>query len=214
VIITKQERRSDMKLLTKGTPATPVSIRLEDDEAYARAGAKLQELHGRRAGLEQRRTDLVTGLNRGADRDMLTRRAERLLVDDVVPLPSEVERGAMRRDLDTVNDELTVVRRAIELQQGVLEVEKRRVSATICERLRPQHRAIVRRIAGNLTELVDALAAEKTFREQLNDAGVSYGNDLRPMPMPGLGLFNDPRDPDSTAARWIAEAREFGLLDD
>lgn len=200
-----------MTVLTRKRNADP--IRLEDDPGYARAAGKLADLKARAGLLERRRGQLVEGLNREVTYDLLTKRAEALLTDDVVPLPIEVERAALRRDLGAIEDELGVVRRAVELQQSVVEEEHRRGSQVICDRLRPEHRAIIQRIAAALTELVAGLAAERDFRERLNDAGVLYGHDLRPMPLPGLGLFNDPNDPDSAAARWIREAREYGFTD-
>src|SRR5437867_6954474 len=114
----------------------------------------------------------------------------------------------MRRDLGAVEDELAVVRRAVELQAETVAREGRRVSAAICDRLRPQHRQIIRRISTALTELVAALSVEREFRERLIEAGVDFALALRPMPLPALGLFNDPDNPDSAAALWIREARE------
>jgi hypothetical protein len=83
--------------------------------------------------------------------------------------------------------------RAHELQQAVVERERRRVSSAICAQRRPQHRAIVGRIATAITALVDALAEERDFREALVESGVAFTSELRAMPLPGAGLYNDPR---------------------
>jgi hypothetical protein len=200
--------------MAKTMTTQTAEISLTADEGYARAAARLEELRAQARVLEAGRTELSEGLGREVSRrDLLTHRAERLLNDDVVPMALDVERDAMRRSLGGVEDELGVVRRAIELQQAAVERERRRVSALICDRVRPQYRANVQAIARALTDLVDALTAEQTFRQQLIDADVLFASDLRPMPLPALGLFNDPNAPDSAAALWLREARQYGLLD-
>jgi hypothetical protein len=138
-------------------------------------------------------------------------RAERLLLDDVIDRADDEELDR-RAELARIADQQNVLREAIKLQQQVVERERLRVSEEICARLKPQHRAIVRRIAGALTELVAALQDEHDFRESLNASGVAYLHDLRPMPLPALGLFNDPNAADSAASLWLREAREFSLL--
>lgn len=193
--------------MLKAKPKAEVS--LMDDDDYRRAGERLQELHQQRDDLERRRQQALSGLHEAGPSVELAARAERLLADGVLPLPTDAEIARLRGDLVTLTDQLAVVRQAIELQRGVVQRERVRVSAAICQRLRPQHRAIVLRIATALEDLGAALEAERTFREALNDADVIYGHELRPMPIPALGLLSEPH---SALSRWLAEAREAGLL--
>jgi hypothetical protein len=181
---------------------------LRGDRAYSAAADRLAELQARDADLESRRRAVVEGRNRQA---ALTVRAERLLLDDIVDR-ADADELDRRQELARIADEVNVVREAIKLQSQIVERERLRVSEEICARLRPQHRAIVRRMADALTELVAAAQEEHDFREALNSSGIAYTHDLRPMPLPALGLFNDPNGPDSAAAMWLREAREHGLI--
>jgi hypothetical protein len=198
-----------MALLTKSTTSEG-QVRLEDDKAYAAAAGKFADLEARSTSLEQRRSELSVGISRGAARrDVLTARAERLLQDDVVPLSSDAEMIAMRRDLGAVEDELAVTRRAVELQRPIVDRERQRVSRAICERLRPRHREIVGAVAAALKDLSAALADERALREELISADVTFVPYLRPMPLESVGTLDDEN---SRASVWMKDAREHGLI--
>jgi uncharacterized coiled-coil DUF342 family protein len=195
-----------MKLTTKADATSRLTLR--DDPAYAAAEDKLRELQARAAELERQRSALFSGLSGDAERDELTARANRLLQDAAVPRSSDAERARLRVDLEAVTDELTVTRRAVELQQATVAEARRRVSRMICQRLRPRHRAIVSRIAGALQTLTDALAEERDFREALDAADVDFTTELRPMRLAAGDLTN----PESLASLWLRDAQEHGLL--
>jgi hypothetical protein len=61
--------------------------------------AKLEELKNHRNALAARCDALVSGLSQPVGTDVLTRRAEAYLSDGAVPLPSEIGRSSMQRDL-------------------------------------------------------------------------------------------------------------------
>jgi hypothetical protein len=187
------------------------SITLDSDPQYRRQTERLLELEARERALEQRREALAIGLGqREAAADVLTRRAERLLADDVVPLAADVEIARMRADLAAVSDELNVTRKAIELHKETVRRERARASAAVCARLSPRHQAIVARIAAALTELSAALVEERELRDELNRGGVIFSGRLRPMPLPSVGTLDDPN---SAASRWLSDARSHGLVD-
>jgi hypothetical protein len=198
-----------MATVTKTKELLKISLR--EDAEYARAEDRVLALRARKSELERRRSELFEGLHREEQRrDVLTKRAEALIADDVVPLPSEVERAAMRRDLDAVEDEIAVVGRAIELQAASVNRERLRVSAVLCDRLRPRHLAIVKRLAAALGELSATLREEQALREAVADAGViTNGSDLRPMPFAFAGRLDES---ESAASMWMREAIEHGLL--
>jgi len=178
---------------------------------YHQAVEKLErDLKPRLATLEARRTALLGGLSRATASEELTARAAALLDDDVIPRPAR-DREAAQKDFDTVEDEIHVLRRALELQQGVVANTHRRWSELVCQRLAPSHREQVRRIADGIRVLSDALTEHGTFTEMLNDAGVSFTATLRPMPFAGDSLRLDREW--SNANLWMADAREAGLLD-
>jgi hypothetical protein len=185
-------------------PSTKLS--LLDDGQYRQESDKLDALRARVAGLEQRRSALLTGLVH-AD-DSVAGRARALL-------DGHETTDRLRTDLAAVTDDLAVLRHAITLQESALERARRHVSREICDRLRPEHRAIVKRIAGALHSLSDALIAESAFRERLLAAGVEFTSDLRPMPFPpGRPMECRLDDPESLASVWFRDAREYHLLDD
>lgn len=192
---------------TKAKAEPPATLR--DDERYSKAEDKLTELTNRAGALERQRTALAQGLNSRVVRDEMTDRARALLADDAIPRP-EADRTRVRQDLETIHDQLAVVRRAIELQRQVVDEERRRVSREICTRLRPRHRAIVQRLAAALRELAAANAEEEDFRRALADAGVEFTGELRPMPVSHIGRLEDDY---SGASYWLREAKEHGLLD-
>jgi hypothetical protein len=189
----------------KTMSTTPDTISLLADADYRRQAEKLGDLRARHEALDRRRGELLVGLNRVVEHDRLTERAQALLTDDVTPRPDD---AALRRALGDVEDEIRVLTRAVELQQRVVDSERARVSAAICARLRPQHRAIVRRIAAAVTELSEALTAEQDLRLALRDAEVVFAAELRPMPLPAAGVLTDPN---SALSRWMADAREHRL---
>lgn len=193
------------------TKSADIAISLRADESYRRAADKLQELTARRDALDHRRGELVAGLSRTVDADHLTARAERLLLDDAAPRAADVDRDRLRQSLADTEDELAVVRRAAELQARVVEQEHARVSRAICARLRPRHRRIVARLEAAVRELSAANDEEEALRDELRDAGVIFSATLRPMNLAAAGTL---KDKNSAVSRWLADAREHGLLDE
>lgn len=92
---------------------------LKSDAGYALAFDKLAELQSRATDLERRRSQAVEGNTRRLA--VLTARAEALLEDDAVPFSGGDEEARHREDLNAVADELAVTRRAIDLQQVIVE---------------------------------------------------------------------------------------------
>jgi hypothetical protein len=195
-------------MTTKTRPATPPPSLLDDDQ-YRRATAQLADLKTRAATLERRREELALGLTAQAKGAALAARARHLLDDAAVPAARV---PALRENLAGVLDEQAITAEAIRLQQAVVDRELARASAGICERLQPQHRAIVRRIAASISELRAALGEELDFRNALIETGISFTAKLRPMPLANL-VGSDPRDENNVFALWMADARSNGLLD-
>ena len=84
-----------MALLTKKQDdPNLVAIRLDADPEYARQDQKLRDLRAHAAALEARRSALSEGLGRDVDRNLLTRRAETLITDAVVPMASATPSSA------------------------------------------------------------------------------------------------------------------------
>lgn len=182
-------------------------VSLQDDPKYVAAARKLEELKGHAEQLDRQREDLLNGLATEQYRDELTGRAEKLLAAGDLDDSQEIAHERMRTDLTRIYDELRVVRRAVDLQAQVVGAERMRVSKVITDRVRPEHRRIVKRLAAALEALSDAVAEERQFRERLHDADVSLG-DLRPMP------FNPARldEEYSPASLWMKDARDNGLV--
>lgn len=130
------------------------------------------------------------------------------LVDGKKAAPFDFEALTSRRD--------ALVRRRATLTKAVALVRRRvngeetAASRIVCEKLAPEHRAIVGAVAKSLIQLGRALEVERAFRENLNDSGVKFSGYLRPMPVPGLGLVTDNS---GRLAAWFKDAIEHELID-
>ena len=101
-----------------------------------------------------------------------------------------------------------VLTRSIEMAKRRVQEETATASRIVCERLVPEHRAIVSGVAKALIGLGRALEDERKFCENLNDSGVIFIGYLRPMPVLGMGT-----DSNSRPAAWFKDAIENKLID-
>jgi len=187
-------------------PLDPSAISLRRDLEYRDADARLQSLRGDYAQCEREINSIEAARARQfRESETLTARAEAML--DGRPEP---EAEPSREQLSEAYDQRVLLREAIRLQELRLQGIRQRVSAEICEELKPRHRQIVQNVAATLQALARALAKEQDFRDALNSADISFAAALRPMPLrPAIGRLADPY---SHVSRWLAEAEEYGLL--
>ncbi|HWA97335.1 MAG TPA: hypothetical protein VG713_02535 [Pirellulales bacterium] len=186
-------------VLSKKKPAA-VATGLMDHQAYADAWHKLNDLQRQSHDLQKQLEDFR--LRRDKKRNSLDDAADELLKSGKFPTAP----GAMTAEIQTVNEKLAVVNRALELATQELERQRREVSKAICRAARPVYVAIVEKMKGSLLEAAAALAAEDQFRRTLIDGDVDFTGELHPMNFPA-GAF-DLNEYDSTISRWLREAAE------
>ena len=186
------------------------AISLRDDEVYRKAEDRLRQFDARVYELRVQKESLLQGLSdAGVGRD-LDRRAAALLESGEVVESREEQNARLRAELGQVCDQLQVAERARDMQRDTVQGERTRVAAAIRERLRPQYRRIVGEIYRAMVALSEALRAEETFRDELNDASIPLA-DLRPMPINDMRLYV--KGYDTNAALWVKDAKAHGLLD-
>lgn len=101
-----------------------------------------------------------------------------------------------------------LLREAIRQQASIVADLTRRVSRSICDVLRPQHRSLVRANVAAYVALAEAVEAEKGFRERLNADGISTGS-LTAMPVSVFGVI---RDPNSRISLYLRDACKHGFI--
>lgn len=111
--------------------------------------------------------------------------------------------------LEKMREEVHVLRRAIELQRGVVAKLESSISKEICELWSAEHREHVRAIAKAAQVLAEASAAERAFRERLELGGVLATSNLRPMVFPRLGVLTDSY---STVSAYLLECHAHGFV--
>ena len=101
------------------------------------------------------------------------------------------------------------INRAIEILQRDLGLELDRYSREECLRVEPKYRERAQAIADAVELLVEAAVAERDFRDELVEKGISVY--LPPAAFPFLGFSLDQPDK-GFAARWLADVRKAGLV--
>ena len=166
------------------------------------------KLHEKQHELNDNRAKQAELSKAGSEReerpDSLT--AEALAELDGIEHLRAQNNGAQVAELQRVEH---VLEKTIELQRGRIAGLQGRLSAIVCAPLVPEHKALVKAIAGAVVALAEACEAESAFRYRLQQADVLSGPYLRPMPYRKCGML---KDDNSDAARYLAECREFGFL--
>lgn len=201
--------QNDRRAYPAPTLAEDATCSIRSDAAYQAVWHQLQSLNGEVTRLEAECSALQSGLVAIASKpgkSVLDERAERLLAGADPDLTGTEK---LRGDLAATRDRLQVTKHAREFIRRRLGEEAARASAEIVERVKPEHRAIVARMAKALIELGKIAIEEREFRDVLQLGDVMAGS-LRAMPIPALG---DPRNRESRAAAWLREAIEHGLIE-
>ena len=189
-----------------------VSVDLMQDPGVKGAFDRLQGFRGDLADVEHRMTETnsrLSGLRNKEHSGPIDKAAKALVAGkpfkdvegDIAILQGEYPKLSKRR---------AVVARAAELQRKKLDQEEDRASREICERVEPEYREIIARLARIMIDLGKAKMADLAFFDALRDGGVKYGS-LRRMNLLALG---DPNDRNSSFAQWFMEAIAFGLVDE
>jgi hypothetical protein len=115
--------------------------------------------------------------------------------------------------LDTKLEELyerrRTINRALELARNDLDLERDKYSREVSLRVEHHYRERVQAIAYAAELTVQAAAAERDFRSELEEKGI--GIYLPPAAFPYLGFALDHPDK-GFAARWLSEVRKAGLV--
>ena len=182
------------------------------DPGVKGAWDKLQGFNSDFTDLERRigeTNSWLTGLRNEGRRGPIDQAAQALLAGkkfkdidgDIALFQAEYPKLCKRR---------SVVARAVELQNKVLQEEKTRASREICEKVKPEYQFIVARLAKNMIALGEAMVADITFFDSLRSGGVAHGSLTRM----NVGALGDPREYHSRLAMWLQQAITFGLIDE
>ena len=188
-----------------------VSTDLMQDPGVKGAFDKLQGFRGEITAAEKRITDMNSSLGEFASARIspIDLAAEAVVagkpIKDIGP---ELEK--LQRDLGKDYDRLGIIRRAAELQRKKFAEEEDRASREICERIEPEYRKNIARLARIMIHLGKAKMADVAFFDALESGRVKTGS-LRRMNIRALG---DPMDRNSSFAMWFQEAIAFGLVDE
>ena len=188
------------------------STDLMQDPGVKRAFDKLQGFNGEITTSEKRIADINSRIGEfsGGERANPTELAAEALLagKPIKDIDQDLEK--LRRNLGAGYDRLRIIRRAAELQRKKLDQEEDRASREICERIEPEYREIIARLAKTMIALGKAKMADLAFFDALGSGGVKTGS-LRRMNLRALG---DPNDRNSSFAQWFMEAIAFGLIDE
>lgn len=183
-----------------GTKRSDATLpRLSEDVGYQAAERKLQELHGKAAETEARKSDAHTRSQQV--RSDLDRQAQSLL--DTGDFGTHESREAAKL-YERCARELSIIHRAIDLQKQAVGQEHARASAEACVRVRPLHYVKVRRIAAAMRELEAAMVDEQTLFSYMysNEGGFNLAG-LRDMSLRGaLGEYG-------FIAAWLGDAEAY-----
>ena len=189
-----------------------VSTDLMQDPGVKGAFDKLQGFRGEITAADKRIAEINSRIGEFASGKRITPTdlaAEALLAGKPIKdIDQDLEK--LRRNLGAGYDRLRVLRRAAELQRKKLDEEEDRASREICERVEPEYREIIARLAKTMVALGKAKMADIAFFDALRSGGVKTGS-LRRMNIRALG---DPTDRNSSFAMWFMEAIAFGLVDE
>ncbi|MBF0528819.1 MAG: hypothetical protein HQK55_06030 [Deltaproteobacteria bacterium] len=84
----------------------------------------------------------------------------------------------IRNELAELRRRRTILREAMEIQKRRLLEAEHAASRAICEKVRPEGKAIYKKLAAAVKTLNDCLAEEKTFFEKLRDGGIQFASNL------------------------------------
>jgi hypothetical protein len=169
---------------------------LRDFPQYAAAQERLAELQQREGELRRQIEDASRPVGNAAVG--LEAEAAALIAGDEAP-------ESYRANADELRHELAVVRKAVELQRGIVAEQRIIASREIATAELPRYRQVVGSIAKTLATLKEQIAAEQEIRDELYSGDVAYSSIIRPMGSPG-GLTRFQID------AWTREAETYGLI--
>lgn len=179
------------------------SISLRDIATYRAAEDKLAELNARQRELVSEEHTLRDQLN-----------AKQGINDEVEAMLSgtAVATAIVSRDaFEQVQRQLYVVGEAISRQRRAVDAQRAAASKVICQRVRPQYQAIVKRMAAILAALREVAIEERELRDALCDNGVGLTNEFI-LPYQDTGEPETGGERFDSIARWETEAREAGMI--
>ena len=148
----------------------------------------------------------------------LSNASDPLKEDEVIASAEKIARGERveadvtfcRDELDRVASEIKIFRNAIKTQHAVLDKVRGQCSTKLCERIRPQHEAIVSQIARAVQELARLNREERAFPDKLNTENIVPVG-ITPMGVLGFGFLDGSQDDiSSRASNWMREYKAIG----
>lgn len=178
-------------------------IKLEDDEQYARAKENLARMQERLVSTQKEIEALAAEVGDCAATSPLEENAAKVLAGQEPTNLSASTDNAHRIQ------QKTLYKRVIE--EAIRQAKKRLLEAQyvagnkIAERVFPEYKAIVIRLAAALKAAAQIADEEAQFRERLFLADIAFTNVFRAMPFNRLGSLRDEFSPVNMFLREVAE---------
>jgi NADH dehydrogenase/NADH:ubiquinone oxidoreductase subunit G len=177
---------------------------LEDFPEYHEAKSLLAKAQHELLAAERQLDALHGSLSTPAVLTLQERARNWLRGDDASP----TARSPQREQIDALHDKRRLLTAAVQEQRQRLASLGSELSKRVCEELKPDYTALVRRIAETVEALAKLLDEEQAFRDRLRDGGIEYASYLRTMNFPACGKLSDPY---SNATAFLTEARTYYL---
>jgi len=188
-------------------------IRLERDQRYVTATAKLTELKSELNALEQQRNDRQTNLAgiKDDERTSALDMAAKALLSEGVTIESPAQiKEVILKSIEELGHRIAVLRRACELQKSTVGELTAEIGKQISLELMPTHAENVRKVIAVLLVLDEAIGAESDLRDTCKERGIPISAHIRAMPVHSIGRL---KDENSRLSAYIKEAVEFGMID-
>lgn len=183
---------------------------LDDDPDYRAASSRLTELQLEMTDNEresQQCEQSLLALAATSQNTKLLAEAQALIAGKI-PEP-EKDPVALRGKLEKLRPRLRVLFEAIRLQRAERDRLRYQASEPIARALAPQHRELVRQVAGAAVALSRVIQEEAEFRATLTDKNILISSHITPMVFHGPGLLSDEN---SRVRAFLKECAERGFL--
>jgi hypothetical protein len=180
---------------------------LNDFPEWQQAETRLVELQIEMSSMDNEFQQGSEGLRQAKalrSSERLDREASAYLVGNI-----EVEPSITEQDLEDLDRQRKVVRRAIELHREGMHVLKSKLSREICKTLRPAYVDIVKELATAAVAMAKVVEKEISFRDNLTAGDVIFSSAIRPCPFRQFGRLSEQY---SRVNVFLAEAVAEGYL--
>lgn len=184
-------------------------LTLTSDPGYAAAAARLVEVQGELNTVQAEIDEIVSrSAQKVSERTTVEVAAAELLEGDRTRLDNPDTRD-MNPRLDELSRRRRILNTAIEMQRERIKSEAWRASEAICERIAPEYRERVARLATAIIEVGHAQSAYQFLVDKLRDGDVSWSGSLAPAL---FGIVGYGPDPNSAISIWLKEAVQNGFI--